>query len=393
MAYTKVTRQSWLSRIGGAIKGVFFGIILVVVAFPLLFINEGRAVRRHKTLKEGAGMAVTISPDNVDSSYNGQLVHVTGFATTEEELSDREFGVSVNAIHLKRDVEMYQWRETSKTETRTRTGGSQERITTYTYDKGWSSTLINSDNFAEQDPSRINPKTMPYQSREWSANIVTMGAFRLPSSMVNRISNYTRLDIASDVPVPEALAGQATIHDAGYYFGHNPTVPEVGDLRIRFSAVHPTDVSIVAAQAGNTFETFTTPGTGGTISLLQVGVHSADAMFQAAQAANRALMWILRLVGFIMFMVGFTMIFAPMKVVADVLPIMGKVVGAGTGMIALLLSGTLSFFVISIAWVFYRPLIGIPLLILAVVFAVVAIKKLKEAKAPPPPAEAPAQSA
>jgi hypothetical protein len=393
MAYTTVTRQSWFSRIGGAIKGVIIGLVLVVVAFPVLFLNEGRAVQRHKTLKEGAGMAVTISSDNVDSSYNGQLVHVTGFATTDEELSDRDFGVSVNAIHLKRDVEMYQWRENSKTETRTRTGGSQERTTTYTYDRSWSSSLINSDNFTEKDPSRVNPKTMPYQSREWSANNVTMGAFRLPSSMVNRIINYTRLDITSDVPVPEALAGQATIHDSGYYFGANPAAPEVGDLRVRFHTVYPTDVSIVAAQTGNTFETFTTPGTGGTISLLQVGTHTSDAMFQAAQAANRVLMWILRFVGFIMFLAGFTMIFAPLKVVADVLPIMGKVVGAGTGMIAFLLAGTLSFFVISIAWVFYRLLIGIPLLILAVAFAVIAIKKLKEAKAPPPPSEAPAQSA
>lgn len=384
MAYTEVTKQSWLSRIKGSIKGLVFGFIFVIIAFPVLFLNEGRFVQRHKTLEEGAGMAVTISADSVDDAYDGKLVHVSGFANTDEELSDKEFGVTANAIHLERDVEMYQWREKSETETKTRTGGSRERVTTYTYDKVWSSSLIDSDSFAETDPSRTNPKAMSYQSRDWTANTVVLGAFGLPSSIVDRISDYTRLDITSDMPVPEALAGQATIHDSGYYFGENPGVPEVGDIRVRFNAVYPTDVSIVAGQTGNTFETFTTPETSGNISLVRTGTHSSDAMFQEAHKENRVIMWILRFVGFMMFLLGFIMIFRPLKVLTDVLPILGKVVGAGTFFISFLLAGTLSFLVISVAWFFYRPLIGIPLLIIASVFAVVAIKKLKKAKVQPP---------
>ena len=54
-SFTEVTHQSWGSRLGGAFKGIVFGIILFIVSFPLLFWNEGRAVKRHKTLEEGGG--------------------------------------------------------------------------------------------------------------------------------------------------------------------------------------------------------------------------------------------------------------------------------------------------------------------------------------------------
>ena len=46
MATTATQTQSWISRLGGSFKNVIFGIILFVVAFPVLFNNEGRAVRR-----------------------------------------------------------------------------------------------------------------------------------------------------------------------------------------------------------------------------------------------------------------------------------------------------------------------------------------------------------
>lgn len=69
MAHTVVTRQSWFSRIGGAFKGILIGIILVLVAFFVLFKNEGRAVQRHKTLQEGAGLAVSIDSKEIGRAH------------------------------------------------------------------------------------------------------------------------------------------------------------------------------------------------------------------------------------------------------------------------------------------------------------------------------------
>ena len=65
-------------------------------------------MERYKTLKEGAGAVVTIDSGRVDPSHEGRLVHLTGFARTEDQPADREFGVSVHALKLIREVEMYQ---------------------------------------------------------------------------------------------------------------------------------------------------------------------------------------------------------------------------------------------------------------------------------------------
>ncbi len=99
-SFTEVTNQSWFSRIGGAIKGIVFGVIIFIVGFPLLFWNEGRAVNRYKALKEGAGVVVSVADDKVDAANDGKLVHLTGLATTEEVLKDNEFGISATAIKL-----------------------------------------------------------------------------------------------------------------------------------------------------------------------------------------------------------------------------------------------------------------------------------------------------
>lgn len=117
-SYTEVTNQSWFSRIGGAIKGIIFGFILFIIAFPLLFWNEGRAVKTYKSLKEGSGAVISVLADQVDPNNEGKLVHLSGRASTEETLTDPVFGVSENALRLRRKVEMYQWQEHSESETK-----------------------------------------------------------------------------------------------------------------------------------------------------------------------------------------------------------------------------------------------------------------------------------
>ena len=109
--YTEVANESWLGRIGGALMGIVIGAVLFMAAFPFLFWNEGRAVRRYQTLNEGAGTVISLPEARVSAEYDGQLVHVSGEATTDEIVTDPEFGVAVNAIKLQRKAEMYQWKE------------------------------------------------------------------------------------------------------------------------------------------------------------------------------------------------------------------------------------------------------------------------------------------
>src|SRR5471030_367255 len=86
-SFSETSSQGWLARLGGAIKGILIGLVMVIAAFPLLFWNEGRAVRTAKSLDEGSGAVVTTPSDKVDAAKEGQLVHTTGRAKTAETIS------------------------------------------------------------------------------------------------------------------------------------------------------------------------------------------------------------------------------------------------------------------------------------------------------------------
>ena len=145
--FTEVSSRSWFSRIGDSIKGIFFGFLLILGAIVLLWWNEGRAIRRIKTLREGLQAVIPVSADSVDSANAGKLVQMSGLATTTETLADYEFGVSANALKLERDAEMYQWVETEKTHTQKNLGGGTTTTKTYDYQQGWRSGRIDSNHF------------------------------------------------------------------------------------------------------------------------------------------------------------------------------------------------------------------------------------------------------
>jgi len=62
--------------------------------------------------------------------------------------------------------------------------------------------------------------------------------------------------------------------------------------------------------------------------------------------------------------IGIGMMFKPLSILAGVLPILGDIVAAGTGIISFLLAAVLSLTTIGIAWIFYRPLLGVALLVI-----------------------------
>jgi hypothetical protein len=139
-------------------------------------------------------------------------------------------------------------------------------------------------------------------------------------------------------------------------------------------------VSIVAKQIGNTFEPYKTES-GGNIELLKVGTHSATTMFEMAQKENILVMWVLRVGGFLAMLIGLSLFFRPTSVFADVLPFLGNLVGTLSIFVVFFIAGALSFLTIGIAWVTYRPLIGVPLLIAAIILFVFSVSSIKRKKA------------
>jgi len=256
-SFTDVSSRNVFQRLGDSIKGVLFGILLFVIAFPVLWTNEGRAVKRARTLTEGAGAVVSVADDEVDANREGALVHVTGTATTTDTVTDPEFGVAVIALRLMRDVEMYQWIENVSTEKKTKVGGTEETTTVYDYAKDWASGLTPSSSF-EHPEGHQNPASMPYSGASWSASTVTVGAFDLPSSMVGRIGGSEPVPVTDETVagLPSPIQENAQVSGGGLYLGASPSTPDVGDLRVRFSKVPPTDISLIAQQSGNSFSPY-----------------------------------------------------------------------------------------------------------------------------------------
>jgi len=363
--FTESSHQGGLSRIGNSFGAAIFGVILFLASFPLLWWNEGRAVDRMRDLEEGQAAAVAVQSDSVDSANEGKLVHVTGRADTGEELADPDVGVKAVALRLRRKVEMYQWKEKKKTKSRKKVGGGRKKTTTYTYETVWSDDLIDSSEFRKPDGHR-NPATLPVTSRRWNAESATLGAFTLSQSLLKEISAWDPVPITDAQAAALQLDGGATARKHGdeIYVGADPAAPSVGDVRITFQMVPPCDISVISGQTGATFQPWAT-SRGNTVEELAMGTVTMEKMFEAAHDRNTMLTWILRIGGFLAMAIGLAMVFSPLTAVADVIPFVGSLVGAGVALFAGLVSIAMSSLTIGLAWLFYRPMIGVPMLLIA----------------------------
>ncbi len=376
-SFTTTTSRSWFSRIGNAFAGILFGLILFLGSFLLLAWNEGRAIHRAQTLELGEKQVISINADAPDGANNGRLVHLTGTAEAMAPVRDGAFGITASALKLRREVEMFQWKEESKSETKKKLGGGEETTTTYSYSKAWSSSLIDSSDFQKSD-GHANPAKMPVGSETFTAEGIHVGEFQLPDSLTALINNYVPRPVTAAEAKAAAKEQSADIRTAPggiLYVGADPQAPVVGDLRIAFQMAPSGPISIIAGQNGKTFEPFAV-GKHGALELLETGTFSAAAMFQKEKEGNAALTWILRLVGFVMMMIGLALITNLFSVLASIVPFFGDIVGAGTGILAFLIALPLTLVTIALAWLAYRPVIGIPLLLAAVGSVVFGIMKL-----------------
>jgi hypothetical protein len=393
---TVTTSQSWFSRIAESIKSVLFGLILFVVSFPLLFWNEGRAVKTARSLEEGAGATVSVAADSVVQANEGKLVHVTGPVTTDGPVADEEIGgVQVDGIKLLRNVEMYQWVEEKKSETRKKLGGGEETVTTYEYKKDWKSEPVDSSSFNTPN-GHENPGAFPIDSRTFVADPVRVGAFTLSGEQLDQLNDAKDHPLADDAEVTLPDSIQAGRIDKGViYVGSNPGTPALGDVRISFQEVAPSTVSLVGVQTGSSFSAYQAKA-GDTVLLVEEGTHTAAEMFKAAQDANKVMTWLIRGGGFLAMFLGLFMIFRPIAVLGDVVPLFGSLLGVGVGLFSFLVSAVLSCLTIAIAWITVRPLLGITLLVLAgaAAYWLISANKKKRMQAvsagaagaiPPPP--------
>ena len=378
MAYQEVTKTSYGSRLGNSFKGIGTGLILFVAATVLLWWNEGRAVKTAKMLKTASTECVDVADvTRVDPSLNGQLIHATAVAKTDETLTDPDYGVQVNAIRLVRRAEYYQWVEHSTSTTKDKVGGGQETVTTYTYSKEWVGSPVNSDAFKDPDYQGSNYVRINVKDNEVQAEKVDFGAYVLPKSLASSIPANT------SVALPASLANgvDTFVSDNVLYYGENPNTPAVGDVRVTFTQADGGEASILAQVTGNTFESYKHKN-GKSLITLQMGNHSMESMFESEKAANRMILWVLRILGIMLVIAALRMIFSILVTILKVLPPLAKVGELGVNLVTAVVGFIWSLLVILLAWVVYRPVLAIALAVVIAALIFFLIKKSKDAPAP-----------
>jgi hypothetical protein len=394
--FSEVSSQGWFSRIMDSIKGVLVGFVLFLVSFVVLGWNEYRSVKTARSLEEGGKQLVQVDPPEVKEENKDKFISFHGKATTDETLKDEVFGVtSEKTINLHRKVEMYQWKENVQEKEEKQLGGKVNKIKTYSYEKVWSEEPIDSSKFNAEKAAlwgqeklggkeRVENPPMTHKSQTFYASKVTVGAFSLPAALIKKIHKDEPL------PVPEKAKGPESeeflVKGGIFYKGASPTDPHVGDVKVSYTVTKPTEVSVYGKQFGNSLEPF--PTSGDPLLDLRMGEMSGHEMIRQAESENVTFTWLLRLVGFILMVVGLSLMFKPLVVVADVVPFIGNILSAGTLIFAIIIALPLTLLTIGIAWVAVRPLVGIPLLIGGIALIVGAVFLFKRKKKPAPLADA-----
>ena len=404
MAYQETVTTGYGTRVKQSFKSIATGFTLFLGATAMLWWNEGNSVKTADMLEEAQGGCVEMgNPNKKDASLEGQLVCGTAMTATTDLLTDKDFGFSVNAISTKRKVEYYQWHETKTEETKEKSDGSEKKIITYDYRKDWSPSPIGSSNF-KQHYGHVNVVLAEFDDDEQWAEHVSFGAYNLNNSLIHSINTYEPLrpDLSDDVLRVLDKTIQASyerhytkkedlnsndynfvhVNDNQLYLGLDPNAYKVGDVRIKFEKVAPAhEVTVVAVVDGVGFKPFKAKN-GYTLEKLVMGRKTMDQFFEDEQETNTFNTWAYRVLGIVMVIGAMKLIFGFVVTLTRIVPFLSTIVGWGVGVICTVLGVVWSLLVIAVAWLFYRPIVGIALLaiagILVWIFALGGKNKLKQ---------------
>jgi hypothetical protein len=275
-------------------------IVFFVVGGYCFFEAASTKNEADKIAKRIAEDVVVVSDFN--EANDGKLVFVTGTVTTEEVLTDTEFGISVQAVKLKRTVERYSIVQDSCPSGNSKTG---RRYNSY---KRWLNTNSGSkiiDNLP--DVSCWTKNVNATQSKEFNLKKVILRGYVLDENSMNKISGLYKLRINNlSAKVSELFCNKIKLYDGYYYLGNNPASPGLGDVRIYFQTI-PLQLSIISQQSGMTLVPYKL-GTG-QIELIKPGICNLADMLKLFSEGKVKKIKLYKMIGGISIFVGVVCLF------------------------------------------------------------------------------------
>ncbi|MFA7244615.1 MAG: TMEM43 family protein [Candidatus Magasanikbacteria bacterium] len=414
---TTTTKTGYFSRIGSSVKGIFFGFLIFIASFVVLYWNEGKVDK-----SDIASTATEISATslNTDSALEGKLIHVNGDLSTENNLSDSTYLKEGKYLALNRKVEVYSWVEESSSNTKTNVGGSQTTDTTYTYKKDWVNEATDSSTFQEQKGHENVDKSL--DSNTWYASSAKIGVYEVaparltmpgyseitltkentvlpvvivPTTTTKTVPQNdlmkalsasdddlnaefgTNTKVVEEVVIPEKTKNVVLNGNYVYVTEKNVSTPTIGDMRVSYSAVaSPVSVTLLGRLNNNKIIAMTDAKTG--VVLYRAFTGTFEDALATLHTEYKTALWIFRVIGFLMMWIGLAMILAPLSVLLDVLPIFGTISRSVVGLVTFLVALVLSIVTIVVSMVLHNPLVLVIVVLAVIIYVVKVIKKAKQ---------------
>ena len=367
--------MGYVKRVKGAFVGALFGLLLFPSSFVLLGWNERDAVRQTGAITEVEDVVLADVPESpVDPANEGLLVHIGGNCQTDAILENRELAIRENAIRLRWDASIYQWKEEKH---------ERDDRTEYEYKQQWSDDVIDSSRFHRSGHSNEGSVKHFHDGQE-QAQDVRLGEFALSKNLIGKIGNEQVMPIpesaASDIQPPGRVSN-------GVFYTGDPGNPEIGDEKIEVFVVGPRqDVTVMAKQSDRTFTPYETK-VGISKEILYMGLLSKEQVIERQRFEAAMKRWLIRGGGFLAMWLGLALVLGPIRATLSGIPILGRLVGGAIGFVTFLMALLLSAITIAVAWFVVRPVMSITCLVVAAFCLYFLLKRGTQEPSPitPPP--------
>lgn len=245
----KYENSSTFEKIGGY-GLIAFAVIMLIYVDRAIFGNLRASADMRSNFVELKD-TVNLLPEN-----NGKMVYFRAFEQFEGDVVDPDFGVGGHYLAVSRNVEYYQWVETSTTTTHKYQDGEVEETTEYSYDKGWTKEPVDSRSF---DDSRYKNKApLVLDAMTITTDKVKMGPYYLGDYLKKKaVSGYEKtlnhkVDMATASKVLANASEKMKVHllNKEIYYGEDPAHPSIGDVRVSFQVSNP-NLDYVLAKVDN----------------------------------------------------------------------------------------------------------------------------------------------
>ena len=177
--------------------------------------------------------------------------------------------------------------------------------------------------------------------------------------------------------LPPAVLDSSTLHVAQtsngpIYAQTFSGAPRTGDMRLTWTVNAAQEASVAAAVGADGRLTpwqssIRCPSSLSMTNFQQLleGARTHSQLIQYAEDALATSTWVGRFFSLLFMVIGYFMLFQPLSVAPDIIPCIGPFIGGAVGCVIFLVSilcGTAMWLLVtSICWMFFRPLVGVPM--------------------------------